>query len=194
MLPTRPPIDQTTVSAQPPRLGLYYERGRLPNEQLRNAANPAQEHRWLVKPNPCGRTCVWSIWPWDVNAPCGSPSLSCDATITINILKIPPCFPAGYANYGRFSWKRFPKQTSFGNRIFLKYSKFKKTCQHFTPDRNLLLNRSNLFDTKIGSDSTQPTQVLKCYEQFSFREPQLPLGTHQSGWKVKEVKKPISKV
>ena len=128
MLPTRPPIDQTTVSAQPPRLGLCYERGRLPNEQLRNAANPAQEHRWLVKPNPCGRTCVWSIWAWDVNASCGSRSLNCDATITINILKIPPCFPAGYAKYGRFSWKRFPKKTSFGNRIFLKYSKFKKTC------------------------------------------------------------------
>ena len=163
MLPTRPPIDQTTVSAQPPRLGLCYERGRLPNEQLRNAANPAQEHRWLVKPNPCGRTCVWSIWAWDVNASCGSRSLNCDATITINILKIPPCFPAGYAKYGRFSWKRFPKQTSFRNRIFLNVSFGKQ----FSPFWDLLMNRSNLCEMKIASDPTQPTQVIKCYEQFS---------------------------
>ena len=36
---------------------------------------------------------------------------------------------------------------------------------------------------------------MKCYEQFSnFRDPQLPLGTHQSGSKVKDVKKPNSKV
>ena len=36
---------------------------------------------------------------------------------------------------------------------------------------------------------------MKCYEQFSnFRNPQLPLGTHQSGSKVKDVKKPNAKV
>ena len=36
---------------------------------------------------------------------------------------------------------------------------------------------------------------MKCYEQFSnFRDPQLPLGTHHSGSKVKDVKKPNSKV
>ena len=54
---------------------------------------------------------------------------------------------------------------------------------------------SNLSETKVGSDPTQPTQVMKCYEQFSnFRDPQLPLGTHQSCSKVKIVKKPSSKV
>ena len=57
------------------------------------------------------------------------------------------------------------------------------------------MNGSNLSETKIGSDPTHPTQVMKCYEQFSnFRNPQLPLGTHQSGSKVKDVKKPNSKV
>ena len=54
------------------------------------------------------------------------------------------------------------------------------------------MNGSNLSETKIGSD---PTQDMKCYEQFSnFRDPQLPLGTHQSSSKVKDVKKPNSKV
>ena len=57
------------------------------------------------------------------------------------------------------------------------------------------MNGSNLSETKIGSDPTHPTQVMKCYEQFSnFRNPQLPLGTHQSGSKVKDVKKPNAKV
>ena len=57
------------------------------------------------------------------------------------------------------------------------------------------MNGSNLSETKIGSDPTHPTQVMKCYEQFSnFRDPQLPLGTHQSGSKVKDVKKPNAKV
>ena len=31
---------------------------------------------------------------------------------------------------GRFSRKRFPKQTSFGNRIFLKFSKLKKSTSY----------------------------------------------------------------
>ena len=57
------------------------------------------------------------------------------------------------------------------------------------------MNGSNLSETKIGSDPTQPTQVMKCYEQFSnFRELQLPLGTHQGGSKVKDVEKPNSKI
>ena len=50
------------------------------------------------------------------------------------------------------------------------------------------MNGSNLSEMKIGSDPTHPTQVMKCYEQFSnFRDPQLLLGTHQSGSKVKAV-------
>ena len=57
------------------------------------------------------------------------------------------------------------------------------------------MNGSNLSETKIGSDPTHPTQVMKCYEQFSnFRDSQLPLGTNQIGSKVKDVKKPNSKV
>ena len=57
------------------------------------------------------------------------------------------------------------------------------------------MNGSNLSETKIGSDPTHPTQVMKYYAQFSnFRNPQLPLGTHQSGSKVKDVKKPNAKV
>ena len=57
------------------------------------------------------------------------------------------------------------------------------------------MNGSNLSETKIGSDPTHPTQVMKCYVRFSnFRNPQLPLGTHQSSSKVKDVKKPNSKV
>ena len=92
---------------------------------------------------------------------------------------------------GRISWKRFPKQTSFRNRIFLNIPFGKQ----FIPFWDLLMHGSNLREMKIASDPTQPTQVMKCYEQFSnFRDPQLPLGTHQSCSKVKIVKKPNSKV
>ena len=57
------------------------------------------------------------------------------------------------------------------------------------------MNGSNLSEMKIGSGPTQPTQVTKRYEQFSnIRDPQLLLGTHKSGSKVKDVKKPNSKV
>ena len=57
------------------------------------------------------------------------------------------------------------------------------------------MNGSNLSETKIGSDPTQHTQVMRCNEQSSnFRDPQLLLGTHKSGSKVKDVKKPNSKV
>ena len=49
-------------------------------------------------------------------------------------------------------------------------------------------NRLDLFRSKFRSG-------MKCYEQFSnFRKPQLPLGTHQSGSKVKDVKKTNAKV
>ena len=80
MLSTCPPTDQTTVSTQPPCLGVCCERGRLPNEKLRNAANPAQEHRWPNPTHSVGH--VSDLYPgWEVHAP---------SPISRQIMMLPP--------------------------------------------------------------------------------------------------------
>ena len=83
------------VSTQLPCLGLCYERERLSNEQLCNAANPAQENSWPNLTYAVGH--VYDLYPdWEVYV---SSPVQCQSMMLRPPKQTPRCFPGSCAKY-----------------------------------------------------------------------------------------------